>query len=167
MSAHGIAFGEPQIDLKSFTYKSAETLGDSGFVLNEVVAVMPANPATGDKDSTLKIDKVTETRGVLFAGGSSSLSGSASAQVAAIGKLIVKCPSARVKVDGHADASVLDKSSVSLRRAEGVRNALVRYGVKAARIEVNGYGDTFPIARDDSPEARAANNRVVITVSEE
>lgn len=50
---------KPQIELKSFTYKGAETLGDTGFVLNDVVAVMPANATTGDKDSTLKIDKVT------------------------------------------------------------------------------------------------------------
>ena len=50
---------KPQIELKTFTYKSAETLGDQGFVLNQVTAVMPASPATGDKESTLKIDKVT------------------------------------------------------------------------------------------------------------
>jgi hypothetical protein len=50
---------KPQIDLKSFTYKGAETLGNTGFVLKEVVAVMPATPATGDKESTVTIDKVT------------------------------------------------------------------------------------------------------------
>jgi hypothetical protein len=50
---------KPQIELKTFTYKSAETLGDDGFVLNQVLAVMPASPATGDKESTLKIDKIT------------------------------------------------------------------------------------------------------------
>src|SRR3954470_18548773 len=49
---------KPQIELKSFTYKNAETLGDTGFVLNQVVAVMPANAATGDKESTLTVDKV-------------------------------------------------------------------------------------------------------------
>jgi hypothetical protein len=50
---------KPQIQLGTFTYTSAETLGDTGFVLHEVVAVMPANHATGDKDRTLKVDKVT------------------------------------------------------------------------------------------------------------
>jgi hypothetical protein len=50
---------KPQIQLKTFTYKSAEALGSEGFVLHDVVAVMPASPATGDKESTLKIDKVT------------------------------------------------------------------------------------------------------------
>ena len=50
---------KPQIQLQTFTYKSAEALGDKGFVLHDVVAVMPANPATGEKERTLKIDKVT------------------------------------------------------------------------------------------------------------
>jgi hypothetical protein len=50
---------KPQLELKSFTYASASPLADSGFVLNDVVAVIPANAATGDKESTVKIQKVT------------------------------------------------------------------------------------------------------------
>jgi len=50
---------KPQIQLDKFTYAGAKPLGDAGFELTGVVAVIPANPATGDKASTLKIDKVT------------------------------------------------------------------------------------------------------------
>lgn len=50
---------KPQFELKKFSYASAQPLGPSGFILNGVVAVVPANPATGDKESTVKIDKVT------------------------------------------------------------------------------------------------------------
>ena len=50
---------KPQLEVKKFTYGSASALGSAGFVLNDVVAVIPGNPATGDKDSTVKIDKVT------------------------------------------------------------------------------------------------------------
>ncbi len=50
---------KPQFELKSFNYANAAPLGDSGFVLNDVVAVVPANAATGDKESTVKIQKVT------------------------------------------------------------------------------------------------------------
>lgn len=50
---------KPQFELKSFTYGSASALGSAGFVLNNVVAVVPANPASGDKETTVKIDKVT------------------------------------------------------------------------------------------------------------
>src|SRR5271154_755379 len=50
---------KPQLELKSFTYKDAAAKGDSGFVLNDVVAVVPANPTTGDKETTIKIAKIT------------------------------------------------------------------------------------------------------------
>lgn len=50
---------KPQIEVEKFTYASAQPLGASGFVLKDVVVVMPANAATGNKTSTLKIDKVT------------------------------------------------------------------------------------------------------------
>ena len=50
---------KPQLALKALTYASGSPLGNSGFVLNDVVAVVPANAATGDKESTVKIEKVT------------------------------------------------------------------------------------------------------------
>lgn len=50
---------KPQLELKKFSYASAQPLGAAGFILNDVVAVVPANPATGDKESTVKIQKVT------------------------------------------------------------------------------------------------------------
>jgi|GEM_PF-681160 len=50
---------KPQLEFKSFTYGGASALGSAGFVLNNVVAVLPANAATGDKETTVKIDKVT------------------------------------------------------------------------------------------------------------
>lgn len=49
---------KPQFEFKSLTYGGAE-LGASGFVLKNVVAVVPANSATGDKESTIRIDTVT------------------------------------------------------------------------------------------------------------
>jgi len=50
---------KPQLELKKLSYASAEPLGTAGFILNDVVAVIPANQATGDKESTVKIQKVT------------------------------------------------------------------------------------------------------------
>ncbi|TBR28306.1 MAG: hypothetical protein EPO10_13710, partial [Reyranella sp.] len=50
---------KPQFELKTLSYAGAEPLGPSGFVLKDVVAVVPANAATGDKESTIRIDRVT------------------------------------------------------------------------------------------------------------
>lgn len=50
---------KPQLALKQFTYSSAQPLGTAGFVLNNVVAVVPPTSATAGKDSTVRITKVT------------------------------------------------------------------------------------------------------------
>jgi outer membrane protein OmpA-like peptidoglycan-associated protein len=166
MSGRSVHLTVPTGQNEEKAVDTASAVEGVGAVDAERVAASAAE-ARACEDLQAKIDKVTETRGVLFPGGSASLSGTAASQVSAIAKLLVKCPSVAVTVDGHADASVLDKSAVSLRRAEAVRGALTRGGVKSSRIETNGYGDTFPIARDDTAAARAANNRVVITVAED
>ena len=49
---------KPQLEFKSFTYGSGSAIGSSGFVLNNVVAVVPGS-ATGGKDISIKIEKVT------------------------------------------------------------------------------------------------------------
>ncbi|MDP1967185.1 MAG: hypothetical protein Q8K93_33855 [Reyranella sp.] len=49
---------KPQLELKSFTYKTGTAVGTSGFVLTDVVAVVPADPATGDKESTVRIERI-------------------------------------------------------------------------------------------------------------
>ena len=50
---------KPQFEFEKFTYESGQAVGKSGFALNKVIAVVPANAATGDKASTVRIDKVT------------------------------------------------------------------------------------------------------------
>lgn len=49
---------KPHLEFEAFTYRSAMPLGPGGFVLNDVTAVMPAVPQTGDKSSTIRVDKV-------------------------------------------------------------------------------------------------------------
>lgn len=50
---------KPQLAFKSFTYGSSAAQGPAGFVLKNVVAVVPASEATGGKETTIKIDQVT------------------------------------------------------------------------------------------------------------
>jgi hypothetical protein len=50
---------KPQLELKKFTYADARPLGTSGFILNNVVAVVPASEATNDKETTVKIERLT------------------------------------------------------------------------------------------------------------
>jgi outer membrane protein OmpA-like peptidoglycan-associated protein len=67
-----------------------------------------------------------------------------------------------VEVAGHTCSIGTEEYNLglSLRRAEAVRNYLVSKGVSADRLTVRGYGESRPVASNDTREGRAQNRRV-------
>jgi len=53
---------------------------------------------------------------------------------------------------------------LSTRRAAAVVTFLVSQGVPAANISAKGFGDTRPVASNDTPQGRAQNRRIEITI---
>jgi outer membrane protein OmpA-like peptidoglycan-associated protein len=74
-------------------------------------------------------------------------------------------PQLRAHLVGHADSVGSDQYNMGLskRRAESVRNAMVRMGVPAANITVDWKGESQPVASNATREGRAQNRRVEIT----
>jgi OOP family OmpA-OmpF porin len=68
----------------------------------------------------------------------------------------------RLEVAGHTDSQGSDAANQSLsqRRAEAVRDALVRQGVEAGRLTARGYGESNPVDTNLTPSGRAKNRRV-------
>lgn len=71
-----------------------------------------------------------------------------------------------VDVYGHTDSTGSDayNQTLSERRAVAVADYLVSRGVEPARLETLGYGETQPIASNDTVEGRAQNRRVEIKI---
>lgn len=67
---------------------------------------------------------------------------------------------ADLEIRGHADGSERHPIEVSLSRANGVRNALVRLGVDSDRMVVKGVGSSQPVDDNATPRGRAHNRRV-------
>ncbi|MDZ7593679.1 MAG: OmpA family protein [Thiobacillus sp.] len=67
-----------------------------------------------------------------------------------------------VEVAGHTCSIGTEEYNLGLsqRRAEAVRNYLVSKGVSADRLTVRGYGESRPVASNDTREGRAQNRRV-------
>jgi len=67
-----------------------------------------------------------------------------------------------VEIEGHTDSVADDAYNMDLsqRRAESVRAYLISRGVSASRLTAKGYGETRPVASNDTPEGRARNRRV-------
>jgi outer membrane protein OmpA-like peptidoglycan-associated protein len=71
-------------------------------------------------------------------------------------------PSVHVVVEGHTDSKGTEayNQRLSLRRAEAVKDYLVKLGVSASRLTVRGKGESQPVASNDTEEGRAENRRV-------
>ncbi len=67
-----------------------------------------------------------------------------------------------VEVSGHTDTVGDDDSnmSLSLRRAEAVKDFLVKQGCAESLFTIKGYGETKPIDTNETPAGRAQNRRV-------
>lgn len=73
-----------------------------------------------------------------------------------------KHPQLRIEIQGHTDnkGGLLYNEKLSQRRAEKVRSIMVDAGINAQRIRTIGYGETKPIATNDTDEGRQENRRV-------
>ncbi len=80
----------------------------------------------------------------------------------------------KIVVYGHTDnepvgaqlqsQGIPDNMVLSTRRASTVANFLVAQGIDPKIISAKGFGDTHPVAANNTSEGRATNRRIVITV---
>jgi outer membrane protein OmpA-like peptidoglycan-associated protein len=75
-------------------------------------------------------------------------------------------PKMRIRLNGHTDNEGADADNMTLsdRRAVAVRQYLIDKGIVAERLEAKGFGETMPIATNDSPEGRQQNRRTEFVV---
>ena len=83
-----------------------------------------------------------------------------------IANVMIKYPETRIEVQGHTDnvGSDADNLKLSELRAQSVTTALINKGVESTRLSPVGYGESKPIATNDTPAGREANRRVEIKI---
>jgi hypothetical protein len=71
-------------------------------------------------------------------------------------------PGLRLEVQGYTDNQGPSDGNriMSEKRAQAVRAYLVQQGIEPQRVTAVGYGETQPVADNNTPEGRAANRRV-------
>lgn len=76
------------------------------------------------------------------------------------------CPLARIEIEGHTDAEGTPERNrkLSERRAQSVVAYLTAAGVDPGRLTAVGYGETRPVASNDTAENRSKNRRIEFTV---
>ena len=116
-----------------------------------------------------------EAGDLLFASGSYQLSAAGKADLASnVVPKLAALQNAKVVVYGYTDDTpvgsqlkqrgIADNLALSSRRADAVVAFLVSQGVNPSVISAKGFGDTHPVAPNDTAANRAQNRRIVITM---
>ena len=82
-------------------------------------------------------------------------------------KFLMKNKGSLVKLTGHTDfrASEEYNMALSLRRANSVKDALVKLGVSINRLTTDGKGESMPIATNHTAEGMAKNRRTEVRLT--
>ena len=88
--------------------------------------------------------------------------------------ILAQLQNTRIVVGGYTDNTpvgpqlqrmgIANNLDLSSKRANSVLNYLVSHGVNPNLISAQGYGDSNPVVSNDTPEGRARNRRVDITL---
>lgn len=112
-----------------------------------------------------EIDGLLQGQRVLFRAGRAELAEESYPVLGMLASLARGC-GARLEIAAHTDAKGDAEINLRLsqRRADAVRKYLVQSGVDAQQLVAVGYGETQPVADNESSQGRKANRRVEFRV---
>jgi outer membrane protein OmpA-like peptidoglycan-associated protein len=107
--------------------------------------------------------------GIFFDSGKSALKAGAQSTLGKIAKQLSGEENVRISVEGHTDDVGSDDMNLALskKRAEAVRDHLVKEGIPAERITATGKGETEPVATNKTTAGRQQNRRVELIITNE
>jgi len=137
-----------------------------GFRIVDRLEVRP--PETGI-ELQRGLDQFVASRVVDFEFDSDVLTADGRETVDEVAALLLSLPGVKVEISGHTDSTGDDAFNLDLsqRRAVTVRDHMVEQGLSGARFETGGFGETRPIADNETPEGRQRNRRTEFRVIEE
>ena len=103
---------------------------------------------------------------VFFETGSSILLEESEGDIQLLYDFLKDHPQLIIQINGHTDSVGEEEANLtlSLDRAESVKQALVEKGIRESRIQSEGYGETKPVADNSTPDGRAKNRRTEFVI---
>ena len=133
-------------------------------------SALPANASMSPEASACQdaVDGGLEGQMINFRSGSAYMSLASHAIVQQVADAMSECDSSvSVIIAGHTDANGSEaiNQSMSQERADRVAASLAEKGIDTGRITSIGLGSSQPLMEGTSPEANAANRRIIFTMS--
>lgn len=162
----GVADGEDPCPEQAGNFKGCPDSDGDGVADNEDRCPTQAGPAAsgGCPEIKKEVQEQLEyaARAVRFETGSAKLMESSYIILSEIGGIMRQYPDYDLTIRGHTDnvGSDVNNLTLSEARAEACRSFIVATGISASRISSAGYGETRPVAENNTAEGRQLNRRV-------
>lgn len=106
---------------------------------------------------------------VLFDVDGSQLKPGATPTLGKLAQFLREYPERGVLVEGFTDSTGSEhyNRQLSEQRATAVKDALLSLGIEGDRVQVRGYGESLPVATNETAAGRQQNRRVEVVISEE
>jgi len=130
----------------------------------------PAEPVTPPIEICQStIGRLAERNAIVFASGEAVLLKESAAALDELAADLAACPKVIVNVEGHTDSDGEADANLALSvaRAEAVVDQLINRGISAQRLYAVGYGESLPIAPNDTKAGKQANRRIAFTLAEQ
>ena len=109
-----------------------------------------------------RVNAATEKKKITFNPASSTFEDDAVETIDAIADVLRECQGIRVEISGHTDSQGRETMNqrLSQARADAVLNAILARRVLGTGLVAKGYGESRPVATNDTAEGREANRRI-------
>jgi OOP family OmpA-OmpF porin len=106
--------------------------------------------------------QIVRLNNIFFATGKSTLSNQSFPELNRIAITMTDNKTLAIELGGHTDNVGADDFNMKLsqERADSVREYLIGKGIEPDRVASKGYGETAPVAKNDTPEGQQLNRRV-------
>ena len=94
------------------------------------------------------------------------IAGDPAPTLARLAETMKLCADFRIEIGGHTDSQGSEgfNAELSRSRAQAVLKAMTEAGIDAANLTARGYGESRPVAENDSDAGREANRRIEFTL---
>ncbi|MFX0542031.1 OmpA family protein [Roseovarius sp. S4756] len=143
----------------------ADKLGEAAQFSIDVDYKEALDPVAGlptPEECVAQIAAIQDQRKINFEPGSANIDGNGAAIMNDIADILGKCGEIQIEIGGHTDSQGREEMNEELSqgRANAVLDALRARRVLTSSFTARGYGESQPIAGNDSEEGREANRRI-------
>ncbi len=148
----------------SENFALANALTDKPYLLN--IALKPIKKDEKDNKPVWNVGQSVVLKNVFFETDSYELKPSSFTELDRLVKLLQDYPNLKVEISGHTDntGSKEHNQKLSANRAKAVYDYLTGKNIPTKQLTHKGYGDTKPIADNNTEAGRAANRRTEFTI---